>query len=1517
MTTKPLKGSAANEHILQVEPPLQPSVQAGWKSRPNLYTGRAVSAEALSAEQLTHSGHLALRGQMTAPGIVSGLEVDLSSEMDPVEKRLIHRFNIAPGMGIAASGEDAWIPRALRVRLDRVPAYWQQHEEGPIDFDLSVLASVDPLVTHRGLLAAVLVLVPTVSKKDDPPDPFDPAEADPETHALEDRREVDGCALVLYAWPRHWPMPQQDPDWRNRLAWMIFDHERQLPHGQFAPWEQVGVPLALIGFQPPAVVNGPITPLFADCASVARPGGAPRPRLPLLGARGNPLLWQARSLQFSEHLTSFSAQQLQDGSALSAFAFLPPVGSLPKHAIDLFEWRHRFFPPPFILDAVPIPFEQLDAISLASGSLAPLDTSLDERVRILVPVPEAHFDPFLLQTELLDPSFPQAISSALLRLSEWLRRRKDLRSKATLLLNALEGRKTGRYPDPDPSEVPGEYTGVGPLDPATYGPEESAYGTEDGSIPMLEDALWQKGTWGTPSSLGFDTQQVSAARSPDGKQLAVLTRLRVRFGVSNLLSLRRFENGAWVPGREIITCPIQYTEFRMLWSGSTLVIVACSTSKITHGRYVNKEWEWEPPQTIPSAATCLTAVSWDDGCVDAFVAVDVSIMKFTWLQGVAQPSQTLSVSNRTIKSLDALHRGGKRIDLFFLGRPPADQTLYWLHHISGVHRGGASVLTEDSASEVKQLRGHHVSGCKSSATRLDVLVLRNIEGSTSTNKGIWHGWFEGTWRVGTELVGQTGGDAIAAVSRGDERVHAFWYEDMSSLSPPLPGPLTYRRLENNRWQPAEALRAQRLYLGRQSFTVVLNGTSPIDLFLASLDGLLHLKKVSDATQSTVEQKGLRGLISSVQSVQQRILDFIRDSTNRVNTEMQQIREGMSSSSTEASRYAVSATLGGTLVDSPLAVRSDAEGYLTRFIPRGRRDHIRLSDAMEALQDATTARHELTKSFLSLVKELGVDVTGMTLKGIARVDRPNGVRVAVLTSKTQGGPTKLIARDDYTVRSVLDNRLLLEDVLARLDEEPEAVGRALAATHSRVRWAESDYFSTSIKHLEHMLLLLRELERQARTFTLPVEAYRETLLRLEAFWAELDKRMKLVDGEVAEARQDVTVSRALMAEELQRLDGINQRRRRVFDQHVPFLVFQRPRTRDLTVEAPVRVLDTGIVEDILPEVFASTDAAPPELLAYVELVRDSPLKWFSFAPQLLRKLDRIEYIHRTFVRAQVRAVERVPIKLPFVAGRSSARFFTGMSRLVDAREELIARKRQVLVRFQPAVLERKSWVELQQSAHEQLSLDDLIDMSHGRADIGQTATLELERISKVATGLYQRFGEVLPVIRLEWAEQMSQYDADVDLRDLSRLPNWDQLDVTDRREFQTLVDWLFQRVVTNEPEAASLMSDLVRLCMLLASHAPVDELISGHLSQPSVAKAGGTLELAVDPSRVRVGMHVRINAGAQVVEAVVEDLASGVARAKVLTTSAPTVHLPEKSSARFIDPARQPGNRRLLANSELW
>src|SRR5262249_17227996 len=149
----------------------------------------------------------------------------------------------------------------------------------------------------------------------------------------------------------------------------------------------------------------------------------------------------------------------------------------------------------------------------------------------------------------------------------------------------------------------------------------------------------------------------------------------------------------------------------------------------------------------------------------------------------------------------------------------------------------------------------------------------------------------------------------------------------------------------------------------------------------------------------------------------------------------------------------------------------------------------------------------------------------------------------------------------------------------------------------------------------------------------------------------------------------------------------------------------------------------------------------------------------------------------------------------------------------------------------------------------ISLGDLIDGGHGNNQVATSASQELANVTKIATTLYILFGDVLPIIRLNWAERLSEFDAHVNLRNMASLPRWSEIDFTHRREIQTLVDWLYQRINVGYPEAAAMIDDLVRVCILLASHAPVKEIIAGYVAQETNVQKGGRVDLRVDASRV--------------------------------------------------------------------
>ena len=71
-----------------------------------------------------------------------------------------------------------------------------------------------------------------------------------------------------------------------------------------------------------------------------------------------------------------------------------------------------------------------------------------------------------------------------------------------------------------------------------------------------------------------------------------------------------------------------------------------------------------------------------------------------------------------------------------------------------------------------------------------------------------------------------------------------------------------------------------------------------------------------------------------------------------------------------------------------------------------------------------------------------------------------------------------------------------------------------------------------------------------------------------------------------------------------------------------------------------------------------------------------------------------------------------------------------------------------------------------------------------------------------------------MIRLGWAEILSEFDRPAPLESLSGLPGWPEVPMELRRTLQSFVDWLFSRIDRNQPQAKNAINELVRVAMLM-------------------------------------------------------------------------------------------------------
>jgi len=178
------------------------------------------------------------------------------------------------------------------------------------------------------------------------------------------------------------------------------------------------------------------------------------------------------------------------------------------------------------------------------------------------------------------------------------------------------------------------------------------------------------------------------------------------------------------------------------------------------------------------------------------------------------------------------------------------------------------------------------------------------------------------------------------------------------------------------------------------------------------------------------------------------------------------------------------------------------------------------------------------------------------------------------------------------------------------------------------------------------------------------------------------------------------------------------------------------------------------------------------------------------------------------------------------------------------------------------------------------------------------------MGQVATCLHAEFAAVAPVVRLAWIERFSQFDRPALLRDLTVLPQYARLDRDTRRRLQEFVDWLFGSVSSSERDAVNLMNDLVRLCLLLASHAPVNRIIAGHVPRPTPVRPGIQIPIKpLNPELVRVGMDFQVwHASSLVASGKVEDLVRGEITARVTKVLSTTTTLDSTMKVQFVPAA---------------
>lgn len=1542
MKVYPISQPLPGERIVDVIPKLEPNVAAGWLRRLNLVTGRNLSDAALQAEQAERSARLALRGQMLSPGVVTGLEADAASRY----------LYITPGIGITANGEDIIVPQALRVAINDLHVYAPVTLlEGGLtvtDSSSSLAArklSKQPLgeLIETGIAAnlpkvGILVLQPIVAQIVGNSNALETCELDTQDNAFIDEQQIDGCRLILYTWPSEWLMlPEPGERWRNRLAYTIFNQELK----KRLPWEEVGVAIALIAF------DDNWTPQFVDRHAVARLGGKPKSRTPLIVNAGNPFIWQARIQQFAEQLTELDLETTPLGDIAPLFRYLPPVGLLPKNAIAPREGKDNFFPSYYAVEAAPVPLEQLDVVFQASASLLPFDLFTPTQVQVLIPVPQNWYEPNLLKTEAVAPEFQQAINRFATQRTEWLYRRELVREKAAAIIKAISG-QAPKYPPQDPDGLPDEdfkpFSSTKVLQSATGGGTYSfKYATETLKINssdrltlyvyldpqatrlevrwladnnLLRSVFWQNDTPeeianGTNFYSDYGLSPLYLGSLPDSSQWV---RLEIP---ANLIGLE----GATLQGMTVIA-----SDGQVVWGHAGKLTLSPESETVWVGN------------NLPAGAEIIAKEGWSWVNADQFTPSLTQKVKLELKQEQIRRQKPFSSTKAFVSNL------------------AKEGSVYALKEATV----GLSINRGDRLTAYVYLDPNHLPN------RIELWWMTD-NSDRPLHRAYWG-------------------------------FPSNWGQDFSSFRGPLPKPGRWIRLE----VPANALglaganlrgiafvidggRAAWAHAGKLEFvenlpveTVWVGNNLPPGVKISASQGwrwsdltedstpfdeplspLLQLKSIteddyeidvnSDGKTSVIPLKRLKNKLSETTPVTElyeletlgleKFIPFLEDKVKKANTKIEFGYARVKTDSFRITQYLLANDVAARLTPAPvladamkeakqnIIARNDVNVFIdaaqkTKPTPQQiqplleRRQAFALrnqslferfepSDQSADIQDTSaesTAQSSTTEATAQAASSESATSANQAqfFNFAARLQEPKVVETKTFAVASKYEVVKNLAELDINLQELeIPGIVEGKKSLTFKDINPEILGNILNDRYDFVPQGvdEATFLAAGIRTVDDIVATLQVVENQVKGYRLAIELCQETLKELKDISKQADRRLQTIAQELAEARHDLSVARALLAEEQARVKAINDRRDRILSDHVSFLVFHRPRSAETIVNTPVRTLDPGITTSPVPACLGQNVRTPSELRTMVDLLRDLPVQWFKYLPPLLHKFDRLEILYGAIQTAKLRANFSTPLQQ---ITPTNSRLGEAITKVVTAQQQLAKQYRSLTAQVDLSLLAGQTWKGIRDRAETLLSLGDLIDGDRGRIDVSQQVTQELENIARVTTCLYANFGEVLPAIRLEWAEILSQYDTPINLQNLTVLPRWGEISFLERREMQTLVDWLYQRIDERQIAAISLMDDLVRICILLASHAPVNQIISGRVVQPTTVSQGSRVELAVDLTKVQIGMQVLVySATNQVVaHAVVEDLATGQAAARITRTFQPKVQLSENTRVQF-------------------
>lgn len=334
-------------------------------TRTHYFDGRLLKAEDLTRDQTYLDGRLRELGRVLGSGIMSGLELRLTGDA----------LHLQPGQALTAAGRVLELGKPLQVSLAN-SSLRQQLNDGSYRY------------LDRGLYAVILRQLDVHT---------DVAEVFPQDLGSQrgsQYAQITECVQLALARLQLPLPPGQNPlQIRAQLMAALYDHplfDGLIPED--------AVTLGLL-----AVENN--SARWLDSELLRRP------------LRGQPALGDSQadlSRRYEillEDILRQRGSQRSEFRASDYFPLLPPVGSLPRDAIDPAAGRHSYFPEHFQVSIAPVRLSDVAQLKAESLQLPPLNLRTTEPVDImvLVPLPNQMYgqyaarleSPFNLQTRRL------------------------------------------------------------------------------------------------------------------------------------------------------------------------------------------------------------------------------------------------------------------------------------------------------------------------------------------------------------------------------------------------------------------------------------------------------------------------------------------------------------------------------------------------------------------------------------------------------------------------------------------------------------------------------------------------------------------------------------------------------------------------------------------------------------------------------------------------------------------------------------------------------------------------------------------------------------------------------------------------------------------------------------------------------------------------------------------------------------------------------------------------------------